>query len=69
VQLDQSLIRQYKVSVGDNKFLPLDQDGIYVIGGVRHRGDSRGGAWYSEVTGFVKVGDAVAWAALANINK
>lgn len=69
VQLDQSLIRQYKVSVGDNKFLPLDQDGIYVIGGVRHRGDSRGGAWYSEVTGFVKVGNAVAWAALANINK
>ena len=66
--INNAAIRQYQIQYGSYNFLPLDQDGVYVIGSVRHRGDSRGNAWYTDVTGFVKVGDALAWAALANIN-
>lgn len=38
----------------------LDKDGLYVIGAVRHYGDSRGQDWYSEITGFVYAGSILA---------
>jgi len=69
VALNNALIRQYQIQFGSYEFLPLDQDGIYIVGAVRHRGDSRGDQWYTDVTGFEKVSDAVAWSGMANINR
>jgi hypothetical protein len=34
----------------------LDQNNTYIVGRVRHYGDSRGNDWYTEVTGFVNAG-------------
>lgn len=34
----------------------LAQNGTYIIGAVRHYGDSRANDWYSEITGFVNAG-------------
>jgi hypothetical protein len=34
----------------------LDQNNTYIVGRVRHYGDSRGNEWYTEVTGFVNAG-------------
>ena len=68
VAIDQAAIQQYKLSINE-LILPLDKDGVYVLGEVRHRGDSRGVPWYTEVTGYEKVGSAMAWAFNANINR
>lgn len=52
VKIDQSAIRQIKRNIGDNVLTVLDRDGIYLIGGVRHIGDTRGQEWYTEVVGY-----------------
>jgi hypothetical protein len=31
----------------------LDQNNVYIVGRLKHYGDSRGNDWYTEVTGFV----------------
>lgn len=67
VKLDQASIRFTKKQIGELPGL-LDRDGVYVVGAVRHRGDSRGIPWYTEVTGYTKVGNAVAWDPQANIS-
>ena len=59
VALDKVVIQQFKRSIGE-QVLPLDQDGTYVVGAVHHRGDSRGGPWYTEITGYEKTGSALA---------
>jgi len=59
----QSAIREAKKQLGE-LILPLDQDGQYVVGAVRHVGDSRGGPWYTDVTGYTRIEDAMAWGAL-----
>ena len=53
IQLDQTVIRQLKVQIGQ---LPgiLDQSGLVIAAQVRHVGDSRGNDWYSEVTGYTR---------------
>jgi hypothetical protein len=68
VGIDQTLIQQYKKSINE-VILPLDQSGTYVVGGIRHRGDSRGNAWQTDIVGYQKVTDALAWSANANINR
>jgi hypothetical protein len=50
VQLDFTVIDQMKVQLGE-LFTPLPK-GPVLVGQVRHRGDSRGNEWYTDVTGF-----------------
>ena len=38
----------------------LDQNGLYVIAGVRHLGDSRGNTWDTEITGYIYIGSRLA---------
>lgn len=38
----------------------LDQNGLYVIAGVRHVGDSRGNEWDSYITGYTYIGSRLA---------
>lgn len=38
----------------------LDQNGIYIIGAIRHYGESRGTPWYSELIGLTSVGALLA---------
>jgi hypothetical protein len=38
----------------------LDSSGLYVIGGVRHRGASRGNIWFTDITGYLYVGSRLA---------
>ena len=40
----------------------LDANNTYVVGRVRHYGDSRGNDWYTEVTGFVNAASILALA-------
>lgn len=54
VQLDQTLIEQLQIQIGQ---LPparsiLTQGGLYVVGQVRHYGDTRANDWYSEVSAY-----------------
>ena len=69
VAIDQAAIRELKKQIGE-LILPLDQNGIYIVGAVRHVGDSRGGPWYTAVTGYTRIQDALAWGGInANINR
>jgi len=34
----------------------LDANGLYIVGAVKHFGDSRGNSWDTEITGFVNAG-------------
>lgn len=51
VQLNQSVIRQLPRYPGSAALSLLDQDGSYVVAGVKHIGDTRGQEWYSDITG------------------
>lgn len=54
VKIDHSQIRKQKAVLGQVPTL-LDQDGIYIVAGVRFSGDTRGGNnWYVEVDGFTR---------------
>ena len=55
VKLDQTSLVFEKQLIGQLPSI-LDQDGLYVVGGVRHFGDTRGDAWYSDVIGYTTVG-------------
>ena len=55
VKLDQTMVRQIKAQIGEI-LSPLDQDGIYRVIGVNHRGDTRGNEWYTEVAGCSSMG-------------
>lgn len=68
VAIKETIIQQYKVQIGE-QVLPLDQDGVYIVGAVRHRGDSRGNEWCTDVTGYTKVGSALAWQQNANVSR
>jgi len=57
VKIDQSGARQLKAQY-TKAMSQLDQDGLYRVIGVRHIGDTRGNAWYTDVTG-VNVGGKV----------
>lgn len=59
VQLDYTQLRLQKRQLGQ---LPgiLDANGTYVVGGARFLGDTRGQAWYVDVTGYTIIGNALA---------
>lgn len=56
IQLDQSVtvrqLQQTPTVDGSNFATSLDQSGTYIVGGVSFVGDTRGNAWYVDVTGF-----------------
>lgn len=55
VQLVRTLITQTTVTPnpgGGNLATPFNNNLTFFVGQVRHVGDSRGGDWYTEVTGF-----------------
>ena len=54
VKLDQTVIRQMPLAVGQQYVNPLDQDGYYIVSSVRHIGDNRGTPWYTEVCGYTQ---------------
>jgi hypothetical protein len=56
VKLDNTLITQLKTQPPNLPAI-LDNSGVFVVGQVRHYGDTRGTPWYSEVNGW-----APAWA-------
>lgn len=51
IHIDNSIITQVKI-VPPNYVPPLPQSLNFFANQIRHRGDSRGNAWYSEVNGF-----------------
>lgn len=58
VKIDNTVIRQMKAYLGN---LPpiLAQDGNYIVANVRHRGDTRGQDWYTDVLGLWTVNQLV----------
>jgi hypothetical protein len=52
-KLDMTIISQLK-ALPPNVIAPLDKGGVFVVGQVRHRGDTRGNDWYTEVTGYTQ---------------
>lgn len=59
VKIDNSALRILKLQIGQNPRL-LDQDGVYVVVGLRHFGDTRGNDWYTEIDGWTRVGNTLA---------
>lgn len=51
VKLDNIVISQMKAYLGQ-VLNPVDASGLSVVAQVRHRGDTRGNEWYTEVTGY-----------------
>jgi len=52
VQLQRTLIQQLSVFPGQTVATPLTVDLTFFVSQVRHRGDSRGNDWQTEVTGY-----------------
>ena len=58
VKVDNSQIRRLKQFInpgGSPQISILDQDGVYVVAGVRFTGDTRGNAWYMDIDGYTTV--------------
>lgn len=53
MKLDMALLRLIPQQVGAYP-LVLDKDGIYIVAGIRHIGDTRGRPWYSEITAVTR---------------
>ena len=52
VQIQQVIIQQLQRSPNSAQVIPLSTTGTYVVGAVRHRGDSRGNLWQTDITGY-----------------
>ena len=69
VQIQQVIIQQLQRSPNSPQVTPLSTTGTYVVGAVRHRGDSRGNVWQTDITGYTLIGDVLALLANnANVN-
>jgi hypothetical protein len=49
IEIDNSAIRQLAMAYGQAPIAALASDGVYVVIGVRHVGDTRGNDWYTEL--------------------
>jgi hypothetical protein len=54
VRIDNTAIRQITLTIPQNFVMPLAQDNSYVLAALRHRGDTRGDTWLTEVTGYTR---------------
>lgn len=61
IQIDNSQIVQLKRQQGEKPGI-LDQNGNYIVMGARYRGDTRGTAWYTDITGLTSAGGKMAMA-------
>lgn len=59
VKINNAVIRQLEKYPGDFPTI-LDKDGLYLVMGVRHVGDSRSDTWYTEITGCTSTGGKLA---------
>jgi hypothetical protein len=59
VALDQVVIQQAKAMIGQLQTI-LDKNGTYLVGAVRHYGDTWGNDWCTEITGFNSVSGKMA---------
>ena len=55
IHVDNSSIRNQQYQQGQ-PFYPLDQDGIYRVIKITHKGDTRGNLWYTEVETVTQAG-------------
>lgn len=53
VKIDQAILNKLPLYPGQNPIL-LAKDGLFVVGGIRYEGDTRGNEWYSEITGVTR---------------
>jgi hypothetical protein len=58
VGIDQAIIQQYSLQPGQFAW-PIESTGNFIVGAVRHRGDSRGDAWETDITGYVPKVDVI----------
>lgn len=54
IQIKNTQIQQQALEFGSGAVNLLDQDGLYVVAGVRFLGDSRGNEWYVDIDGFTR---------------
>lgn len=55
VKLDMTLLRKQLLKIGQLPTL-LDNDGLYQVVSVAHRGDTRGNEWYTDIVGCTTFG-------------
>lgn len=60
VKLDQSVVIQQLARNIPSYPTILDQTGTYLVGRIRHYGNSRSSTWFSEITGFVNAASLLA---------
>lgn len=76
VKIDNTVIQQMlatppspgqsAVTASSSQVPILSQNGVYAVGAVRHRGDTRGNEWYTDVVMFNYVSGIIAALAIAN---
>ncbi len=49
VKIEQALIERFPYQIGTRPPI-LDPNGLYVVAGIRHTGDTRGNEWHTELT-------------------
>ena len=59
VNIASAVIRQLAVAVGNYRPI-LDANGLYLVNGIQHVGDSRGEDWYTRIEGFTSTGGKLA---------
>jgi hypothetical protein len=62
IKIDNAVIRQLPRYPGSYPSI-LDKDGLYIVMGVNHVGDSRGADWYTSIIACTSVGGKLALAA------
>lgn len=63
LEIKEAIVSQFTVPPPPNAavpYFPLQSDGIYIASEVRHRGDSRGNDWQTDVTGVSVAGNVLA---------
>jgi len=72
VKIDKSIIRQAEIQPNQESYSKLDQDWTYKVIGVNHVGDTRGGDWYTKVSGVDQSMSGLRgamWATQNSVNK
>lgn len=50
IKIDNSLVRQNKIAIGQQQTV-LDKDGLYFVQAITHEGDTRGNDWHTTISG------------------
>ena len=54
VAINNAVIVQLERQVPQGPYMPLAEDGAYVVAEVHHRGDTRGNVWQTDVLGYTR---------------